>query len=157
MYLIISAMRQFSWGGYALRQGEWIPNGLADDARDLEGQTLAIFGFGGIGCQLAVYAHAFGMRVIYHSRNPHLKAPAWAEYFEPDRVIEMLGQTDVLSVHVPLTKDTVNIIGEKEIRALKKGSIIVNTARGKVVDEEAMLRALVDGHVSDYKLLYSIR
>ena len=60
---------------------------------------------------------------------------------------EMLKETDVLSVHVPLRKDTENLVGEKQIRTMKKGSIIVNTARGKVIDEAAMIRALEDGHV----------
>jgi hypothetical protein len=60
---------------------------------------------------------------------------------------DMVKETDVLSVHVPLRNDTESLVGEKEIRALKKGSVIVNTARGKVIDEEAMIRALADGHV----------
>lgn len=146
---MISAMRDFSQGEHALRQGTWIPKGLAKNARDLDGQTLAIFGFGGIGHQMAIYARAFGMRVIYHARKEHHEAPEWAEYFGADCITEMLNQTDVLSVHVPLKEGTQNIIGEKEIRALKRGAVIVNTARGKVVDEEAMIRALEDGHVSD--------
>ena len=61
----------------------------------------------------------------------------------------MLRETDVLSIHVPLTSDTVSLVGEKWIRMLKPGSILINTARGKVVDEEAMIRALQDGHVGD--------
>ena len=55
---------------------------------------------------------------------------------------------DVLSIHVPLRDDTVHLIGEKEIRVLKRGSVIVNTARGKVIDEAAIIRALEDGHAS---------
>jgi phosphoglycerate dehydrogenase-like enzyme len=86
------------------------------------------------------------MRVIYHSRNRNAKAPSYCEYFE--NVEEMLAQTDVLSVHVPLRPDTVGLVGEKWIRALKPKSIIINTARGKVIDEEALIRALEDGHVS---------
>jgi lactate dehydrogenase-like 2-hydroxyacid dehydrogenase len=65
---------------------------------------------------------------------------------------DMLKETDVLSVHVPLRKDTEGLVGEKEIRALKRGSVIVNTARGKVIDEEAMIRALTDGHLSSVGL-----
>jgi lactate dehydrogenase-like 2-hydroxyacid dehydrogenase len=66
---------------------------------------------------------------------------------------DMLKETDVLSVHVPLRKDTEGLVGEKEIRALKRGSVIVNTARGKVIDEEAMIRALTDGHVCQFSSL----
>lgn len=109
-------------------------------------KTLAILGLGGIGTRLAVLAHAFPMRVIYHSRGKNPDAPDFCEYFE--NVEEMLAQTDVLSVHVPLRQDTVGFVGEKMIRALKPGAIIVNTARGKVIDEEAMIKGLEDGHVS---------
>ena len=95
---------------------------------------------------LAELAHAFPMRVIYHSRKPNPNAPKFCEYFAD--VEEMIRQTDVLSVHVPLREETVGLVGEKWIRLMKKGSVIVNTARGKVIDEEAMIRALEDGHVS---------
>jgi len=66
---------------------------------------------------------------------------------------ELCARVDVLSVHVPLRPDTVNLVGEKQIRAMKRGSILVNTARGQVVDEEALLRALDDGHVRTALLL----
>ena len=89
------------------------------------------------------------MRVLYHSRHKNPDAPNFCEYFED--VEKMLAQTDVLSVHVPLRADTIGLVGEKWIRALKPGAIIINTARGKVIDEEAMIRALEDGHVSELK------
>lgn len=115
-------------------------------AHDLTGKTLAILGLGGIGTRLAVLVHAFPMRVLYHSRHKNPDAPDFCEYFE--NVEMMLAQADVLSVHVPLRADTVGLVGEKWIRALKRGAIIINTARGKVIDEDAMIRALEDGHVS---------
>ena len=62
----------------------------------------------------------------------------------------MLKVADVLSVHIPLSKETEGFVGEKEIRLLKEGSVIINTARGKVIDEEAMIRALADGHVQTF-------
>lgn len=62
----------------------------------------------------------------------------------------MLAQADVLSVHVPLKAETEGLVGEAMIRKLKKGAVIVNTARGKVIDEAALIRALEDGHVRDY-------
>ena len=96
--------------------------------------------------RLADLVQAFPMRVIYHSRNRNPNAPAHYEYFA--NVEEMLAQTDVLSVHVPLRPDTVGLVGEKWIRALKPKAVIINTARGKVIDEDALIRALEDGHVS---------
>ena len=97
--------------------------------------------------RLAELAHAFPMRVVYHSRRAVAHAPAWCEYFGLDRLDEMLAQADVLSVHIPLRPETEGYVGEALIRKLKKGAVIVNTARGKVIDEAAMIRALEDGHV----------
>jgi glyoxylate reductase len=115
-------------------------------ARDVTGKTLAIIGLGGIGMRLAVLAHAFPMRIIYYSRSKNAAAPEYCEYFRD--VQEMLRQADVLSIHLPLRSETVGLVGEHWIRLLKPGSIIINTACGKVIDEEAMIRALEDKHVS---------
>ncbi|KAF9017153.1 2-hydroxyacid dehydrogenase [Rhodocollybia butyracea] len=131
LYLLISTFRN-----YAISEPQWTSSKI----HDLTGHTLAILGLGGIGMRLADLAHAFPMRIIYHSRNKVADAPEWCEYFE--NVEEMLGQADVLSVHVPLRPDTVHL----------KGAIIINTARGKVIDEEAMIRALEDGHLASIGL-----
>ena len=95
----------------------------------------------------------FPMRIIYHNRKRADNAPNYCEHFAD--VEEMLGQADVLSVHVPLRKETKGLVGEKWIRALKSGAIIINTARGKVIDEEAMIEALEDGHVSGFFIALS--
>jgi phosphoglycerate dehydrogenase-like enzyme len=145
--LLIATFRQFTVAEHSLRNLEWKPNGIAANARDIKGKTLGILGLGGIGLRLAILAHAFPMRVIYYSRCQNPNAPVYCKYF--NNMEEMLRETDVLSIHVPLTSDTVSLVGEKWIRMLKPGSILINTARGKVVDEEAMIRALQDGHVGD--------
>ena len=75
-------------------------------------------------------------------------APDWCEYFGQERLDEFLGLADALSVHVPLRPDTEGLVNEKMIRKLKRGAILVNTARGKVIDEAALVKALEDGHVS---------
>ncbi|KAF5383487.1 hypothetical protein D9757_006132 [Collybiopsis confluens] len=150
LYLIISTFRNYSISERYLRDVKWKPDGLAARSHDLTGHTLAILGLGGIGMRLAELAHAFPMRIIYHSRHKVADAPEWCEYFE--NVEEMLVQADVLSVNVPLNPETVGLVGEKWIRALKKGAIIINTARGKVIDEEAMIRALQDGHLASVGL-----
>ncbi|TFY80102.1 hypothetical protein EWM64_g3913 [Hericium alpestre] len=147
LYLMISAFRQFARAERNLRAGAW-KSGLSSSlTHDLTGKTLAILGLGGIGLRLAELARAFPMRIIYHSRRRNEHAPEWAEYFPVEKLDEFLGATDVLSVHVPLRKDTEGFVGEEMIRKLKKGAIIVNTARGKVIDEAAMIRALEDGHL----------
>ncbi|KAJ6576834.1 hypothetical protein B0H10DRAFT_927751 [Mycena sp. CBHHK59/15] len=150
LYLLISTVRQYAVAERSLRDGGWKPAGHAARAHDLTGRTLAILGLGGIGLRLAELAHAFPMRIIYHSRSKVADAPTWCEYV-PD-VEAMLAQADVLSVHVPLRPETVGLVGEKWIRTLKKGSILINTARGKVIDEDAMIRALEDGHLASVGL-----
>ncbi|KAG6813533.1 hypothetical protein H0H92_010238 [Tricholoma furcatifolium] len=150
LYLLISTLRQYAIAERSLRALEWKPAGISTKTHDLTDRTLAILGLGGIGLRFAELAHAFPMRIIYHNRNKVQDAPEWCEYFE--NVDEMLAQADVLSVHVPLRPETVGLVGEKMIRTLKPGSIIINTARGKVIDEEAMIRALEDGHLASVGL-----
>ncbi|KXN85302.1 Putative 2-hydroxyacid dehydrogenase UNK4.10 [Leucoagaricus sp. SymC.cos] len=146
LYLLLSTMRQYSFAERSLHQLQWKPSGINRNSHDITGKTLAILGLGGIGQRLADLVQSFPMRVIYHSRRKVANAPSYCEYFE--NVEEMLAQADVLSVHVPLRKETEGLVGEEWIRALKPGAIIINTARGKVIDEEALIRALEDGHLA---------
>lgn len=148
LYLMISAFRHFSQAERSLRVARWKSDVSPSFAHDVTGKTLAILGLGGIGFRLAELAHAFPMRIIYHSRHKVLGAPDWCEYFEQERLDEFLGLADVLSVHVPLGPVTEGLVNGEMIRKLKKGAILVNTARGKVVDESALIKALEDGHVS---------
>ena len=146
LYLMISAIRYLSLSERRLRELKWKPS-ISGKAHDLTGRTLAILGLGGIGLRFAEMTRGFPMRVIYHNRNKVADAPEWCEYFE--NIDEMLAQADVLSVHVPLNDNTVGLVGDKIFNALKPGAVIVNTARGKVIDEEALIRALESGHVSN--------
>ncbi|KAH7334752.1 2-hydroxyacid dehydrogenase [Rhizoctonia solani] len=144
LYLLISACRQFSIAERNVREGKWKSD--LRPAHDPSALTLGILGMGGIGGHFAKLARAFPMkRILYHSRNPVKDAPEWAEYYSDKE--KMLAEIDVLSIHVPLNEKTVHLVDEKAIRTMKKGSIIINTARGKVIDEEALIRALEDGHL----------
>lgn len=145
LYLVLSTLRNFSVAERNLRDGKWKSGHQPGLAHDATGRTLGVLGMGGIGRRLAELVHAFPMKVIYHNRKPSPEAPEWAEYVAD--LDDFLGRTDVLSVHVPLNANTVGLVGEQELRKLKKGSIVVNTARGKVIDEEALIRALEDGHL----------
>lgn len=147
LYLIISMLRQFSKAERNLRKGSWNSGLKSGRAFDLTDKTLAILGMGGIGSRIAELVHAFPMRVIYHNRRPAEGAPPWTEYYPKERLAEFLKEADVLAVSVPLRQETEGLVGEEMIRGLKKGAFIVNTARGKVIDEDAMIRALEDGHV----------
>lgn len=147
LYLLIATVRQYTRAELSARDGNW-KNGLKP-AHDPSALTLGILGLGGIGLRFAQMAHALPMkRILYHNRSKAEGAPEWLEYYPKERLTEMLKETDVLSIHVPLKKDTEGLVDENMIRTLKKGAIIINTARGKVMDEEALIRALEDGHLS---------
>ncbi|KAG2062461.1 hypothetical protein BDR04DRAFT_1063103, partial [Suillus decipiens] len=150
LYLMLSCLRQFSMAERSLRSGTWRKPYNAAQIHDVTGRTLGILGLGGIGLRFAHLAHAFPMRIIYFSRRKAESAPDWCEYVSS--IEELCKQADVLSLHVPLNQSTVGMIGEKEIRTLRRGSILLNTSRGRIVDQEAVIRALEDGHLSSVGL-----
>ncbi|KAH0829187.1 D-isomer specific 2-hydroxyacid dehydrogenase [Lanmaoa asiatica] len=150
LYLVLSTLRHFSKAERSLRAGTWKIPISSGDTHDLTGHTLGILGLGGIGLRLAHLVHAFPMRVVYHNRRRVADAPEWCEYMES--LEELCARSDVLSIHVPLREDTKGLVGERQIRAMKRGSILVNTARGKVLEEEAVIRALEDGHLASVGL-----
>jgi len=110
-------------------------------------KTLGIFGMGRIGREMAQRARGFGMKVIYHNRS---RLPAeqeqGAEYFSDFR--EMLPHCQFLSLHAPLTPDTRQVITRETIALLPAGCVFVNTSRGQLVDEDALLDALKSGHIA---------
>ena len=109
--------------------------------------TLGIIGLGRIGKAVARRAAGFDMRVLYHNRNRDLAAEAelGVRYASLD---ELLAQCDFVCLNVPLTAQTEKLIGEAQLRAMKPGAFLINTARGAVVDTEALLRALTEGWIA---------
>jgi glyoxylate reductase len=120
----------------------WDPNLLL--GHDVHGATLGIVGFGKIGRAVARRAAGFDMRVLYTTRSEPDEDVGSAERVELD---ELLLQADFVSLHVPLTDDTRHMIGERELRSMKAAAIIVNTARGQVIDQPALARALNEGWI----------
>lgn len=124
------------------------PLGMADFlGQDLTGKTLLIVGAGRIGRAVALRSLAWGMRVLYVARSQHLDfelAPLAAERVELD---EGLARADVVSLHTPLTAQTRHLIDARRIGLMKPGAILVNTARGPVIDESALAKALADGRL----------
>ena len=113
---------------------------------DPEGKILGILGMGGIGGALARRAAPFDMKIQYHNRRriaPE-RNPTNANYVS---FKELLSTSDVISVHLPLSAATRHLIGRKEFDIMKKGVVIVNTARGKIIDEEALVEALKEEKV----------
>ena len=110
---------------------------------ELEGRTMGIVGTGAIGARVAKLAAAFGMDVIAYSRTPG--KVAGVRYVS---LVELLAQADVVSLHVPLTDETRGMIGAEELALMKKTAVLVNTARGPVVDTKALADALNSGRIA---------
>ena len=121
-----------------IRAGNW----LRDDAMQLTGKTLGLIGFGGIASEVARIALGSGMRVIAWNRSP--KKHPKVEFVELD---ELLSESDVISIHLLLNDETRGLVSRACIEAMKPGVILVNTARGAIVDEEAMIEALNSGQI----------
>lgn len=125
-------------------QGQW-PMSELGDMWELRGRTLGILGLGAIGTEVAKIARGFGARVLYNKRH-RLTEDAERELGVEYRSFEdLLKESDVLTVHVPLTDETKHMISEDEVATMKDGAIVVNTARRDVVDESALSNALRRG------------
>ncbi len=117
-------------------------------ARDLAGMRIGLIGFGAIAREVAVRARAFDMKVA--ASDPHVAAddPAWAKLGVARRSFEdMLPDSDVISVHTPLTSQTRGMLDAAALARLPKGAFVINSARGGVIDEPALVSALRDGHL----------
>ena len=139
---IVMLMRGIFPKSNAAHKGEWDKS--AANSWEVRGKTLGIVGYGNIGSQLSVLAEAFGMRVIYWDHTgklPHGNAQPMTSLHA------LLAEADAVTLHVPETPETMNLIGPAEIRAMKKGAVLVNNARGTVVDLDALAAALKDGHL----------
>jgi phosphoglycerate dehydrogenase-like enzyme len=119
--------------------------------RELAGQNLGIVGMGSIGRRIAQVGHAFGMRVLgirRSFRSEDAVDPDLDQGYPPERLRELLGQCDYVVLAVPLTAETEHLIGEAELRAMKPSAYLVNIARGHVIEEQALIRALREGWIA---------
>jgi glyoxylate reductase len=153
IYLILSALRATWIPESELRAGRW--RGATPLGRDPDSMTLGILGMGGIGRTTAKRAVAFGFKIQYSNEFPAkgLKEELGVDY-EPAYVTtaELLRTSDVISIHVPLLPSTRGLINDKTIATMKKGVVIVNTARGPIIDEAALVRGLDSGKISSVGL-----
>ncbi|QDH13963.1 phosphoglycerate dehydrogenase [Formicincola oecophyllae] len=123
-------------------QGRWDKS--AAHSHEVRGKTLGIVGYGSIGSQVSILAEAMGMNVLYYDiapKLPHGNAQATRS------LEELLRESDIVTLHVPELPTTRNMISEREIRLMKPGAILINNARGSIVDVEAEARALAEGHL----------
>ncbi|GIW71461.1 MAG: D-glycerate dehydrogenase [Planctomycetota bacterium] len=143
--LMLAAARHLLAGDRLVREGGF--RGFDPElllGLELEGACLGVVGAGRIGSAVAERALAFGMRVLYHSRRPRPALEARGCARAPS-LAALLEQADVVSLHVPLTAETYHLIGARELALMRPHAILVNTARGPVVDEAALVEALARG------------
>lgn len=148
MALILSSARRLGEGERLIRSGvPWAWSMSFMLGHDLNGKLLGIVGLGGIGRKVAERARAFGMRIAYSQRreaDPTIAAALEAERMELDLVLEA---ADVVSLHCPLTDETRHLISAERLALMKRTAILVNAARGPIVDEAALVEALRDGRL----------
>ncbi len=140
---IVMLLRKIFPRSVSAHAGGWDKS--ADGSREVRGKTLGIVGYGNIGSQLSNLAEAMGMRVIFFDQTDKLRHGNT----EPVETLdELLAASDVVSLHVPETPATANMIGARELSRMKEGACLVNNSRGTVVDLDALARALKDGHLA---------
>ncbi len=141
--LMFAVSRRVAYQTVEMKAGRWgILLGTS-----LAGKTLGVVGTGDIGCEMIRLSRSFGMNVVAWSYHPSAEKAEKLDfrYVEFD---DLLAQSDVVSVHVKLTDDSHHLIGEREISRMKPGGLLVNTARGPIVDTKALVAALTSGHLA---------
>ena len=148
--LAIALLRHVYPACYLLKEGQWAKNRYT--GKTVEGKVWGIIGFGGIGRRVAEIAKALRAEVMAY--DPYVKDEEFASkgVKRALRLDELLEKSDIVSLHVVLNKDTEGLISEEAIRKMKKGAYLINTSRGKVVNHEALLKALDEGHLAGVAL-----
>ncbi len=150
LMLILSVPRRLGEGSRLVRDGKW--TGWAPTAmlgRCVGGKRLGIVGMGRIGQAVAHRARAFGMEVVYHNRNrlpPSIETMFGARH-EPD-LDRLFAEADIVSLHCPASPATRQLVNAERLAAMKPGAFLINTARGDLIDEEALIAALESGHLA---------
>jgi glyoxylate reductase len=150
MALILNVPRRLGEGQRAMRNGEWSgwsPTGML--GHRIGGKTLGIIGLGRIGEAVAMRAKAFGMNIIYYKRS---RLPASVEdelgvTFEPD-IDRLIARSDIITLHCPLTAETDKIINAQRIAHMKPDAYVINSSRGELIDEDALIEALRSGRIA---------
>jgi phosphoglycerate dehydrogenase-like enzyme len=122
--------------------------GPASSVRALHGLRMGILGLGAIGSEVATLASALGLRVSATRRRPDAPVPSGVDkVWSPDRLLDVLADSDVVVLALPHTPGTKRLIGARELDAMKRGALLINVARGKLLDDEAVVAALRDGRL----------
>ena len=130
-------------GATRLGQGWDLPPSIQDDLGELGGKTVGLVGYGAVPARLAPVLRALGAHVLYTARASKPEAAA-----EWRALPDLLAQSDIVSLHVPLTDETAGMIDGAALTAMKRGAVLVNTARGGLVDQTALVGALLSGQLA---------
>jgi len=144
MGLIISLLRQISFADHLMKEGTWAKSRLS--GMELRGKILGIIGAGRIGIEVIKRANAFEMNpIVFDISEEQLeRAAEFGAKIEPD-LEALLKKADIVTIHIPLTPETKNLIDGNKIQMMKDGAFLINAARGGIVDEKALYNALIEG------------
>lgn len=140
--LMLSSLRFIAYGHQELKKGHWATGKLPGDTYTLSGKTVGIVGFGAIGQNVAKLLRGFGCRILYSKRTPLPQAEEEALGVQHASMAQILAEADVVSLHCPLTPETTNLIDAAALKAMKKTAVLINVARGGVVNEADLVEAL---------------
>ncbi len=146
--LILASLRHFHEAEsyvYAARQGEYKKNCFGTALTELSECSVGLLGFGAIGQETAKRLAPFGCRIFYNKRRPLSPEEVFPAVYKSKE--EILRECDIISLHMPVTAETTNIINDETLGLMKKGAVLVNTARGELVDQEAVCHALRSGQL----------
>ncbi len=142
--------RRMSWSSAEIKAGRYVQfraRMMADNLAGLDGRSVGVVGLGTIGMAVAAAFAARGSRIVYFDPNPPMAEAAAKAGYVPLPLDGLLAEADVVTLHVPLIAATTGLIGAAQLASMKKGALLINAARGGIVDEAALVASLVDGHL----------
>lgn len=143
--LIVSLMRRIHQSSRSIENGKWTPSEFV--GYQLEGKTIGVIGFGNIGKKVCTIAKAFSMNVVAY--DPYLADEVISAHgAKPLNLEEVLESSDIITLHVPLLSETEYLLDRERLNSLKRGAYIINTARGELIDEEALYENITSGLIS---------
>jgi len=148
LMLILATSRRLPVAHRSLQEGKWIASELRTVCAKLDGKTVGLFGFGNIAKFVAKRLSGFDVYIIYHNRtrlDPVIEQQFNVRYVDFDT---LLAQSDILSLHAPLTEQTRHLFNAQTFNKMKRGAMLINTARGELIDEAALVDALRSGQLS---------
>jgi len=148
LMLILGTLRKIALVDRRTRKGEWVKHDVGIDCHELFGKTVGLIGLGNIGTHVATMLNGFGVKIYYYKPHPLDEESERKLNVQFLPMEELLKKSDVLSLHCGFNAETQGLIGERELGLMKPGAVLINTARGGLVDETALMEALDKGQLA---------